>query len=64
MNKKELARFTEGESNPEMTEEEEGEEGEGTIREDIKIMHIESGSPSGMCPQRDLWDPHRGDDGG
>jgi len=32
-NKDELARFTEGESNPE----EEDEEGEGTIREDIEI---------------------------
>jgi len=33
MHKDELARFTEGESDPEETD----EEGEGTVKEDIKI---------------------------
>src|SRR6267142_5214011 len=47
--KEELARFTEGESNPE-TSGEEGE-GEGTIKEDIKITCIESGPLSGTSPQ-------------
>ena len=60
-NKKELARFTEGESDPE-TSGEEGEE-EGTIREDVEITRIESRSPSGTRPQQDLRDPLRGDDG-
>jgi len=52
--KEELARFTEGESDPE-EEEEEGEE--GTIRENLEITRIEApGSLDGSGPGRDLWD--------
>ena len=56
MHKEELTRFTEGESNLETSK-----EGEGTIREDIEIMHIKFRSPSGASPQRDIRDPYRGD---
>src|SRR6267142_2559974 len=58
--KEELARFTEGESDP---EEEEGEE-DGTNRENIEITRIEApGSPSGSGPRRNLWDSPGGDNG-
>jgi len=58
-NKEELARFTEGESDPE----EEDKEGEGTIREEIEITRVKApGSPSGTGPRRDIWDSPRGDD--
>ena len=54
-NKEELARFTEGESDPE--EEDREEEGEH-----IEITCIEApGSPSGTGPRRDLWDAPSGD---